>query len=176
MVQVAFTATRDQVFKAFPAIANLADKSDGGKITIRVEGTCEQGYDASWLRNAVDEPLDEAGIEKKPGRDLLASEAGDGKSRYSVDDSGGRDNGGGQDRCTQWRREAHACPPWVPAALPACRAHYRLQQGRRQRLGVITRGAPPVMPCINLGALPSLAARGIPGTMAKSHPRYPTTC
>ncbi len=66
-VQVAFTATRDQVFKAFPAIANLADKSDGGKITIRVEGTCEQGYDTSWLRNAVDEPLDEAGIEKKPG-------------------------------------------------------------------------------------------------------------
>jgi len=64
-VQIAFTATRDQVFKAFPAIANLADKSDGGKIAIRVEGTSDRGYDPSWLRNAVEEPLDEAGIEKE---------------------------------------------------------------------------------------------------------------
>jgi hypothetical protein len=66
-VQIAFTATRDEVFKAFPAIANLADKSDGGKITIRVEGTSDRGYDPSWLRNAVEEPLDEAGIERSRG-------------------------------------------------------------------------------------------------------------
>jgi RecJ-like exonuclease len=65
-VQIAFTATRDQVFKAFPAIANLADKSDGGKITIRVEGTSDRGYDPSWLRNAVEEPLDEAGVAATP--------------------------------------------------------------------------------------------------------------
>jgi len=66
-VQLAFAATRDQVFKAFPAIANLADKSDGGKVVIRVEGTSDRGYDPSWLRNAVEEPLDEAGVENKPG-------------------------------------------------------------------------------------------------------------
>ncbi|PKN67833.1 MAG: AAA family ATPase [Deltaproteobacteria bacterium HGW-Deltaproteobacteria-15] len=59
-----FEATREQVFKAFPAIANLADKSDGAKVRIRVEGTSEDGFDQSWLRNAVDEPLDEADIER----------------------------------------------------------------------------------------------------------------
>ncbi len=63
VVKLAFSATRDQVYKAFPAIANLADKSDGGKIIIWVEGRSETGYDPSWLRNAVIEPLDEADVE-----------------------------------------------------------------------------------------------------------------
>lgn len=57
-----FDASREQIFKAFPAIANLADKSDGGKVRIRVEGASADGFDPSWLRNAVNEPLDEADI------------------------------------------------------------------------------------------------------------------
>lgn len=61
-----FRATRDQLFKAFPAIANLADKSDDGKVTVHVEGTSQEGYDPSWFRNAVEEPLDEADIERMP--------------------------------------------------------------------------------------------------------------
>jgi uncharacterized protein len=62
-VAITMDATRDQVFKSFPAIANLAEKSDGGKISIRIEGANASGYDKSWLRNAVEEPLDEANIE-----------------------------------------------------------------------------------------------------------------
>jgi len=64
VVRLVFQATRDQIFKAFPAIANLADKSDDGKVTVRVEGTSREGYDPLWFRNAVEEPLDEAGIER----------------------------------------------------------------------------------------------------------------
>lgn len=64
-IEIAFTATRGDLFKAFPAIANLADKSDGGKVNIRVTGTAAAGFDASWLRNAVEEPLDEADIERE---------------------------------------------------------------------------------------------------------------
>ena len=59
-----FKASRDQVYKAFPAIANLADKSDEGKVTILVEASATSGYDPNWLRNAVEEPLEEADIEK----------------------------------------------------------------------------------------------------------------
>jgi hypothetical protein len=66
-VEYVFAATRDQVFKAFPAIANLADKSDGGQVKIRIEASCDKGYESSWRRNAVDEPLDEAGIKKQNG-------------------------------------------------------------------------------------------------------------
>lgn len=65
-VRLKFKATRDQIFKAFPAIANLADKSDEGKVSVNVEGTSAEGFDPSWLRNAVEEPLDEAEIEKLP--------------------------------------------------------------------------------------------------------------
>jgi len=61
-ITLAFRATRDQVFKVFPAIANLADTSSGGCVDIRVQGISEEGYDPSWLRNAVEEPLDEADI------------------------------------------------------------------------------------------------------------------
>ena len=63
-VQLAFDATRDQVFKAFPAIANLAEKADGGKVKINVEAAAADGFDPSWLRNAVYEPLDEANIDR----------------------------------------------------------------------------------------------------------------
>ena len=63
-IVMTFEASREQVFKAFPAIANLADKSDGAKVRIRVEGSSSAGFDPSWLRNAVDEPLDEADIER----------------------------------------------------------------------------------------------------------------
>jgi hypothetical protein len=62
-VRIRFAATREQVFKSFQAVANLADKSDGGKITIQIDGANASGYDPSWLRNAVEEPLDEANIE-----------------------------------------------------------------------------------------------------------------
>ncbi|HRS86276.1 MAG TPA: DUF499 domain-containing protein [Syntrophales bacterium] len=63
-IVMTFEATREQVYKAFTAIANLADKSDGAKVRIRVEGSSAVGFDPSWLRNAVDEPLDEADIER----------------------------------------------------------------------------------------------------------------
>lgn len=59
-----FRASRDQVFKAFSAIANLADKSDDGKVTILIEASAASGYDPNWFRNAVEEPLEEADIEK----------------------------------------------------------------------------------------------------------------
>ncbi len=62
-VRIRFTADRDQVFKSFSAMANLADKSDNGKISIAVDGQAGAGYDANWLRNAVQEPLEEANID-----------------------------------------------------------------------------------------------------------------
>jgi hypothetical protein len=62
-VRIRFPANRDQVFKSFSAIANLADKSDGGRITIEITGASAAGYDQTWLRNAVEEPLDEANID-----------------------------------------------------------------------------------------------------------------
>lgn len=62
-IVLTFDATREHVYKAFEAVANLADMSDNGKVQLRIEGTCQTGFDPTRLRNAVYEPLDEANIE-----------------------------------------------------------------------------------------------------------------
>ena len=61
--RVRFKANREQVFNVFSAIANLADKSDDGQVTIEISSVSSEGYDASWLRNAVGEPLSEEDVE-----------------------------------------------------------------------------------------------------------------
>jgi len=64
-VTVKFKANREKLCKSFPAIANLADKSDDGKISIEVTGLFQAGLGESWLRNAVEEPPDEADVEQE---------------------------------------------------------------------------------------------------------------
>jgi hypothetical protein len=34
---------------------------------IHIEASSQQGFDPAWLRNAVEEPLDEADIERQKG-------------------------------------------------------------------------------------------------------------
>lgn len=66
-VSLRFGATRDQLYRAYDALANLADMADDGRLGIHLEAIREEGFDATWLRNAVEEPLDEAGIEIEKG-------------------------------------------------------------------------------------------------------------
>ena len=65
IVRFSFEATGTDLFNAFAALANLAYKSNGGKISLRVAGVAAAGFDAAWLRNAVEEPLDEADIQRQ---------------------------------------------------------------------------------------------------------------
>lgn len=67
IVQLRFAVNREQLFRIFPAVANLSDNSDGGMVTIRVTANSGDGFDPSWLRNAVEEPFDEAGVEIQEG-------------------------------------------------------------------------------------------------------------
>ena len=62
-IALTFEATGAQVYKSFSAIAKLADKSDGGRVRIHVEGMSKEGFEATWVRNAIYEPLEEADIE-----------------------------------------------------------------------------------------------------------------
>ena len=63
-LRLAFKATRDDVLEAFPAIANIADKSADGKVTIQVDAAAENRFDPSKVRNAVEVPLDKADVER----------------------------------------------------------------------------------------------------------------
>lgn len=57
-----FTANKQQLFRAFRPLQNLADKSGTLTVTLDVTAQSETPLEATWLRNAVEEPLDEADV------------------------------------------------------------------------------------------------------------------
>lgn len=59
-VRLAMRMTRQQLYASVNAIANLAEKA--GTIRVSVEASHPEGFDPAWLRNAVEEPLDEADV------------------------------------------------------------------------------------------------------------------
>jgi hypothetical protein len=61
-LELSFTADRNQLFKAWNAVANLADLA--GKVTVTVRAECAKGFDKSKLNNGVLEPLREADLIK----------------------------------------------------------------------------------------------------------------
>lgn len=60
-VELRLRLTRSQLYASFNALANLAEKA--GSIEVAVIADSMSGFDPVWLRNAVQEPLDEAGAE-----------------------------------------------------------------------------------------------------------------
>jgi len=60
VIQLAFSANRDQVYTAFNAIANLADMA--GEVSVSVRAESEKGFDKGTLQNGVLEPLREADL------------------------------------------------------------------------------------------------------------------
>jgi len=61
------TADKARIFKVMRAVQNLVDKSD--RVTMHIEITAESNtqFDPVWLRNAVEEPLDEADVDAQTG-------------------------------------------------------------------------------------------------------------
>ncbi|MGH2521294.1 MAG: ATP-binding protein [Anaerolineales bacterium] len=60
-VELRLRLTRSQLYNSFNALANLAEKA--GSVHLIVVAESLSGFDPVWLRNAVKEPLDEAGVE-----------------------------------------------------------------------------------------------------------------
>jgi hypothetical protein len=60
LVQLEFTANRDQLFTAWNAIANLVDMAGTVEVTIHAES--QDGFDKGRLQNGVLEPLREADL------------------------------------------------------------------------------------------------------------------
>ena len=57
-------ANAAQLFRVLPALQNLSDKADSFEARLELEAEAEEGFDPAWLRNAVEEHLDEAGVER----------------------------------------------------------------------------------------------------------------
>jgi hypothetical protein len=53
---------KQQLFRAFRPLQNLAEKADEVTVTLNVTAHANTPLDATWLRNAVEEPLDESDV------------------------------------------------------------------------------------------------------------------
>lgn len=62
-IMYSLKVNRSQLYKCFNALGNLAEKS--GELKLLIEAQTKEGIDANWLRNAVEEPIEEAGVEIK---------------------------------------------------------------------------------------------------------------
>lgn len=57
-----FTVNKQQLFRAFRPLQNLAEKAGRVEVTLDIVASSDIPLEASWLRNAVEEPLDEADV------------------------------------------------------------------------------------------------------------------
>jgi hypothetical protein len=60
LVEIAFSADRNQLFAAWNAVANLADLA--GKVSVTLRAEAEKGFDRTRLQNGVIEPPKEADL------------------------------------------------------------------------------------------------------------------
>jgi hypothetical protein len=60
LVELSFSADRNELFEAWNAVANLADMA--GKVSVSIRAASEKGFDKAKLRNGVLEPLREADL------------------------------------------------------------------------------------------------------------------
>lgn len=60
VVDLSFTANREKLYSAWPAIANLANMA--GRVDVNIHAESESGFDKSKLQNGVLEPLREADL------------------------------------------------------------------------------------------------------------------
>lgn len=63
LYKLSVTANASQLFRILPALQNLADKAARFIARVEVEAEAEEPFDKTWLRNAVEEHLDEAGVD-----------------------------------------------------------------------------------------------------------------
>jgi hypothetical protein len=55
----------EQFFRLMPGLQNLADRSKRIVVRLDVDANAADTYDRAWFRNAVEEHLEEAGVENE---------------------------------------------------------------------------------------------------------------
>jgi hypothetical protein len=54
---------KTQIFQLFEVLQALSDKADEMTISIKVRAHTQSEFDSNWIRNAIEEPLDEIDIQ-----------------------------------------------------------------------------------------------------------------
>jgi hypothetical protein len=64
LYQMSATMNPAQFFRILPALQLLADQADRLTLHLGIKAESDKPFDSSWLRNAVEEHFDEAGVER----------------------------------------------------------------------------------------------------------------
>jgi hypothetical protein len=59
-LRVTFTAEKTEIFDVLKMLPTLADESERLQLTATIEAEAKERFDRSWVRNVVEEPLEEA--------------------------------------------------------------------------------------------------------------------
>ncbi len=54
---------KSKIFQLFEVLQTLSDKADDMTIKIEVQANTQDKFDPNWIRNAIEEPLDEMEIQ-----------------------------------------------------------------------------------------------------------------
>lgn len=57
------STNKANIFQLFEVLQALSDKSEKMTITIEVHAHTQDSFDLNWIRNAIEEPLDEMDIQ-----------------------------------------------------------------------------------------------------------------
>ena len=54
---------KSKVFQLFEVLQTLSDKAEGMTVKIEIQANTQESFDINWIRNAIEEPLDEMDIQ-----------------------------------------------------------------------------------------------------------------
>jgi SAM-dependent MidA family methyltransferase len=60
---LSFRVGKTELFDAMPILATLSDESEQVEVAVTVQAQAKGSYERTWVRNAIRERLEEAGIE-----------------------------------------------------------------------------------------------------------------
>ena len=61
-IDMTSSTNKSHIFQPFEVLQALSDKADDMTINIEIRAHTKQEFDPSWIRNAIEEPLDEMNI------------------------------------------------------------------------------------------------------------------
>ena len=61
-LKVSFSVGKSEVFDVLRMLPTLVDEAESVQMTATIEAEAQEGFERSWIRNVVEEPLEEAGV------------------------------------------------------------------------------------------------------------------
>ena len=62
-LSLSFRVGKSELFDSMQVLSTLSDESETVEVAMTVDATARESYDQTWVRNAIRERLEEAGVD-----------------------------------------------------------------------------------------------------------------